>query len=218
MLELISVPTLFLASAITQGLLGISCWLLLRHRHDRARLTPWMLGGLASGAWIALLGGRGSVPDWASYELGNSLAYASTMLTFLALRRETGPSPGRGPLVLLWLGLTLIYFALGQFPDPLPRFAFSAVVLMTGSLVNAHAALQASRSLASRSGLWLAGLLWTWAAVIALRLLLALAADEVTQPPNRARLRDARRTDTLRQTGSCERACRRGAGRRRANP
>ena len=174
MLALISVPSLFVASSITQALLGVSCWLLLRQRHGSDRLRPWAFAAVATGGWMLLLGLRGLVPDWAAYGLANALAFAGMVLTHLALRRETSEQPPVSILAALWLLLTGIYLALDWLGGDLPRFVFAASVLSTGAWINARVARRAAALLLSRSGRWLAALMCTWAALVLARVLWAL--------------------------------------------
>ncbi|MBQ0945104.1 HAMP domain-containing histidine kinase [Ideonella sp. 4Y16] len=174
MLSLISVPSLFVASSITQALLGVSCWLLLRQRHGSDRLRPWAFAAVASGGWMLLLGLRGIVPDWAGFPLANALAFAGMLLTHLALRREAGESSPPALLAALWLLLSTAYLLIDVLAGVTPRFLFAASVLAAGFAINARLAWRAAAVLPSRSGQWLAALLGAWAAVAASRVVWAL--------------------------------------------
>jgi signal transduction histidine kinase len=171
MFALISVPSLFVASSITQALLGVSCWLLLRQRHASDRLRPWAFASVATGGWMLLLGLRGIVPDWAGFGLANALGFAGMLLTHLALRRETGEHPPVPVLFGLWLLLTGVYLALDWIGEYGPRFAFAATALAIGAWLNARVAWRAAVLLPSLSGRWLAALLGTWAGLVLVRVL-----------------------------------------------
>lgn len=174
MLSLISVPSLFVASSITQALLGVSCWLLLRHRHGSDRLRPWAFAAVANGGWMLLLGLRGIVPDWAGFTVANALAFAGMLLTHLALRREAGEQPQPAPLGALWVLLCAIYLGADLLGGTTPRFVLAATALAIGYFINAQLAWRAAALLPSRSGRWLAALLGAWAAVAIARVVWAL--------------------------------------------
>lgn len=174
MLSLISVPSLFVASSITQALLGVSCWLLLRQRHASDRLRPWAFAAVANGGWMLLLGLRGIVPDWAGFALANALAFAGMLLTHVALRREAGERPQVALLAALWLLLSAGYLLVDLVAGTSARFVLAASVLAAGFFINARLAWRAAALLPSRSGRWLAGLLGSWATVALGRVVWAL--------------------------------------------
>lgn len=174
MFALISVPSLFVASSITQALLGVSCWLLLRQRHGSDRLRPWAFAAVSTGGWMLLLGLRGIVPDWAGYGVANALAFAGMLWTHLALRRETAEEPSLPTLAGMWLLTTAVYLALSWLGDASWRFVYAASVLAIGTWVNARVAWRAAARLPSRSGRWLAALLGGWAALVMARVLVSL--------------------------------------------
>ncbi|MBN8487544.1 MAG: HAMP domain-containing histidine kinase [Burkholderiales bacterium] len=175
MLALISVPSLFVASSLTQAMLGVSCWLLLRQRHGSDRLRPWAFAAVATGGWMLLLGLRGIVPDWAAYELANALAFAGMLLTHVALRREAGEQAPVAILSGLWVLLSSVYLALDWMSSLGPRFVFAASILSLGAWLNAGVAWRAAALVPSRSGRWLAILLAIWACLVLVRVLWSLA-------------------------------------------
>ena len=181
----LSIPTLVLSTALSQALLGVGCWRLLRLRHGADRLIPWALAALCGSGWMLLLGLRGLVPDWASYQLANFFLFAWLLLSYLALRRELPEPPAARSLIPVWVGFCAFYALLKQADLPEARFAFTAAAALVGSIVLARTAGVAARTLRSRSGHWLAWLYWAWVVALSARIVDVLIQGdigEVTRP------------------------------------
>lgn len=170
MLPHLDLFAIVLSTGLVYLLLALTVWTLLWRRHPTWQLVPWSLGSVAMGLALLLFSARGHVPGWATYELCNSLLFASLVLRVMALRLDLG-LPGRGAAaVAVWLLSSVVYAVLVRLEDPAPRNYFSSTVALIGTAILAFRATQLGHTVQSRAAYLLAGAEWMLCAVLVVRL------------------------------------------------
>ncbi|OGB05476.1 MAG: hypothetical protein A3E25_12175 [Burkholderiales bacterium RIFCSPHIGHO2_12_FULL_69_20] len=175
MVNLFTFQLVALVSGVLYGLLALTVWSLLHHRHHALPVNLWTAGSLTMGTGVSLFAARGLVPDWASYGAANNLMGLAMALGIMALRVDLGHPLRAGRLLLVWLLSSGGYWLCMQSPGEAPRVYYGSVMLILGTLAFGWHAAAAGRHTPSRSGLVLAAVEGLLVAVLALRLGLMLA-------------------------------------------
>ena len=144
-----------LVAGVLYGVLALTLWVLLRHRHPTLPLALWVSGAVLSGLALAVVGSHGLhglLPTGLSPGLAFHCLLAAMALRILALRFELG-LPLRPPWVLAaWLLGATVYHLSGLLPSSQLRLTLSAMMLVAATLVFARHAVAVGQALGSRIG------------------------------------------------------------------
>ena len=177
------IATLYFASAVVASVVAGATWLGngLSGRHSGLRAL--LLAYLALAAALALLGLRGTVDDWLSQGLGDTLLIASALLYRIAVDRLFQREEwGRTPFAIAGVGALAVWGAIiGDAPDVVRSVVGSGAVAVALSLP-AWALLTGDEPWRGRSR-HLAGGVFSIGALTALARAFALGGDAVPVSP-----------------------------------
>ncbi len=157
-MNLFHIPTFFLISCLLGFVMPAMVWFVLAGRRSPA-VVLWCGGKILGGGMGSLLIGlRGHVPEWATFQLANLLLFIGLILRIQSLRRDLAM-----PRRTAWMMAAAVLFALGYegislgLGDALLRFQYNHVFFSALPLYLAALAWRIGYQEQSQSARWIAG-------------------------------------------------------------
>jgi signal transduction histidine kinase len=170
-------PTAFLVVGFLLIALPMTAWSILRRRHSRLTVGLWCVGTALQGIAFAMIGARGSIPDWLSFPVANALGFAAWALLALSLRRELESSLKLKATALGWLAVSAVFLLLYvEGVVAALRISYVMAVYLAGAAGVSHLAWRLFRLKGYRSAALVSAAYAFFGSTLIVRLL-AIAAD-----------------------------------------
>lgn len=171
--------TILLISGLLYITMPLVIFLALREQKN-TMITHWVVGGEIFGLGIMLVGGRGQMPDWASYDLAHLCLFAGNLTRIHALRLEIHRASKPKTMMGLLAALFGIYLV-ARASDPQQLLSYY-VSLFTLALTFGWISLL-SRQLAGHSHLssahWMGHIYLLLTVIVCIRLLQVMSGHSL---------------------------------------